>query len=126
MRTSLRGAIVETWVAHVVDAALGDLLRLAERSARADDRGVMLLHPRFPGGHALLFLCAPLRFGKRHPCFHTRARLAAKKNGEICVVHVDSSFLRFAGCATPVRMAGRGLSLLGEISGLEFGSDFDL
>jgi len=62
-----------------------DLLGLAERSAHADDRTLVLFDPSLPRGHSLAFLCPPLFFRKGRPCRHFRAGLAAEKNGEIGV-----------------------------------------
>src|SRR5689334_3171249 len=46
-------------VTDVLYAARSDFLGLSERPTRAGNHRVMLLHPSFPGSHALLFLGAP-------------------------------------------------------------------
>jgi hypothetical protein len=57
------------------------------------------------GGHAFSFFCAPFGFGQSHPCFHARASVATKKDGEKRTVgthDVSSSLCVGAGVVFPV------------------------
>jgi hypothetical protein len=85
-------------VAYILNAAVSDLLGLAERSTHADNRALVLFDPRLPCGNSLAFLCPPLRFRKGVPRRHLPAGFAPKKNSEICFVraHDGSFLLRFA------------------------------
>src|SRR6185503_3947107 len=79
-------------VVYVLDAAFGDLLRLAERPAHGGNRGVVLFDPSFPGGHSLLFLRAALGFRKRHPRLPAWAGFAAEKDGKVGIVRSHTVF----------------------------------
>jgi len=80
-------------VGDVLDTAGGDALGLAQRAAVADNGVVVLLHPAFPGGDAVLRLRFALGFGQRHPCGHARMVLAADENGEIETGRRHDAFL---------------------------------
>src|SRR5262245_45617862 len=73
-------------VADILDAACIDPLGLAERPAHFEDRGLMLLDPRLPGGHPLFLLCAALGFRERIPGRPFLAVLAAKEDREEGIV----------------------------------------
>src|SRR5258708_36674240 len=73
-------------IACIFDAALRDFFGLAERSAHADDRGLMFFGPRLPSGYPLFLLRESLRFWQGIPCCQSRGRLAAEKHREKCVV----------------------------------------
>src|SRR5262249_36209507 len=66
-------------IACIFDAALRDFFGLAERSAHADDCGLMFFGPRLPSGYPLFLLRESLRFWQGIPCCHSRGRLAAEK-----------------------------------------------
>jgi hypothetical protein len=86
-------------IACIFDAALRDFFGLAERSAHANDCGLMFFGPRPPSGYPLFLLRESLRFWQGIPCCHSRVRLAPEKHREKCAVSVhEISFpLRFAG-----------------------------
>src|SRR2546430_1701369 len=91
-------------IACIFDAALRDFFGLAERSTHADDCGLMFFGPRLPGGYPLFLLPESLRFWQRIPCCHSRARLAAEKHREKCVVCAhEISFLYVLRIQTKAR-----------------------
>src|SRR5208283_2911570 len=85
-------------VARIVDAALRDLLGFSQRSAHADDGGMMFLYPRLPCRDAFSLLRTAIAFGKGVPGQASRTGSAAKKHGEIGIVraHAFSFISRFA------------------------------
>src|SRR5207302_11425268 len=85
-------------IACIFDAALRDFFGLTERSAHADDCGLMFFGPRLPSGYPLFLLRESLRFWQGIPCCHSRARFAAEKHREKSAVYAhEISFpLRFA------------------------------
>src|SRR5262249_4944090 len=109
MRTRANDHVGAHLIACIFDAALGDFFGLAERSAHADDCGLMFFGPRLPGRYPLLLLRKPFRFGKGIPCCHLRVRLAAEKHREKCAVraHEISFPLRFAGSNKKLDIAAR-------------------
>src|ERR1035438_5033741 len=73
-------------IARIVNASLGDLLGLTQRSAHGNDGGLVLLDPRFPGQHSFSFLRAALAFGKGIPGSTARTGLAAEEHREISII----------------------------------------
>src|SRR5437762_13431944 len=58
----------------------------AQGAAHADDCGVMLFDPCFPGRDPLLHLLVAHLLGKGVPCRHARASFAAEKDREECII----------------------------------------
>jgi hypothetical protein len=69
-------------IACIFNAALRDFFGLAERSAHANDCGLMFFGPRLPSGYPLFLLRESLRFWQGIPCCHSRVRLAPEKHRE--------------------------------------------
>src|SRR6516225_6096761 len=78
-------------IACIFDAALRDFFGLAERSAHANDCGLMFFGPRLPSGYPLFLLRESLRFWQGIPCCHSRVRLASEKHRE----NVLFAFMRY-------------------------------
>jgi len=86
-------------IARIFDTALGDLFGLTERSAHANDCGLVFFSPRFPSRYPRFLPNESLCFWKSIPCGHLRVRFAGEKHREKCVVrtHKISFPPRFAG-----------------------------
>src|SRR5260221_12486080 len=114
MRVPVNDHVGPHLIACIFDAALRDFFGLAERSAHADDCGLMFFGPLLPSGYPLFLLRESLRFWQGIPFCHSRVRLAAGKHREKCVVatHEISFPLRFALsdiCAN-IRCSGTNMS----------------
>src|SRR5437660_9367057 len=99
MRVRANDQVGTHLIACIFDAALRDFFGLAERSAHANDCGLMFFGPRLPSGSPLFLLRESLLFWHGIPCCHSRVRLATDaQHDEWPVCTVGSSFrLLFAG-----------------------------